>query len=64
MEKQFNVCFGCNETGDVKTCQKTDCFAYPFRKSSIVMDNEYNSQASLIKMREEMKLGIRTSARI
>ena len=55
----FNVCFGCNEVGDIKTCSKTDCFAHDQRASSITMDDEYNSKAHLVLIREGIKLGIR-----
>ena len=44
MAKQFNVCFGCNEVGDVKTCDRKDCFAYDGRSSSIEMDHELNTR--------------------
>jgi len=59
MEKQFNVCFGCNETGDVKTCKKQDCFAYDFRSSSIEMDHELNSRNHEV-MERNMKVLLRT----
>jgi len=57
-----NVCFGCNSVPDVKTCDKKDCFAHEYRSEVLELDTDYNSNASLIKMREEMKLGIRTSS--
>jgi hypothetical protein len=54
----INVCFGCNETEDIKTCPKTDCFAYTERRNTIVMDDEYNKNASLVKYRGLKDLGM------
>ena len=37
-----NICFGCNDVGDIEKCQKKDCTYYPDRDHHIEMDTEAN----------------------
>ena len=39
----FNICLGCHDVGDVRTCKEIECFAYGERKNVLEMDDCKNN---------------------